>query len=376
MCSGLVRCQALGDQFAEDHRDSSDQERRCRSRSGRAYGASHPATRQQPAGDRQRRSTRRRTAGQQADQGDADLHRRQQVSGCSARPAPCARRGWSSAICLRRSLREVISAISDIAKKALSRIRTRTISSSSTRAGPCGDRARQSWRAGRVGGACRRGRWVVVHRCAPGRGRDHSSRPWPAAGPAPGRPSRGRGRTRCHRNRHNSRPVATTSVTDEAPRMFSLQTIFGQGKQFYALLDEAAVAAHDSTKALHEMLKAPERTPGAGRLQAGPPARARGLGQDQPGAGRQLHHPDRARGHRGAGLGAVQDPQAGREVRRPLRAGAAPPGRHRFRPARGDAGAGRRRGRGDGPRAAQHEAGADEGSSTTACARSRPRPTG
>jgi hypothetical protein len=44
--------------------------------------------------------------------------------------------------------------------------------------------------------------------------------------------------------------------------MFSLQTIFGQGKQFYALLDEAAVAAHDSTKALYEMLKAPERTPG------------------------------------------------------------------------------------------------------------------
>ena len=44
--------------------------------------------------------------------------------------------------------------------------------------------------------------------------------------------------------------------------MFSLQTIFGQGKQFYALLDEASVAAHDSTKALYEMLKAPERTPG------------------------------------------------------------------------------------------------------------------
>ena len=44
--------------------------------------------------------------------------------------------------------------------------------------------------------------------------------------------------------------------------MFSLQTIFGQGKQFFALLDEAAVAAHDSTRALHEMLKAPARTPG------------------------------------------------------------------------------------------------------------------
>jgi len=43
--------------------------------------------------------------------------------------------------------------------------------------------------------------------------------------------------------------------------MFSLQTIFGQGKQFFALLDEAAIAAHDSTKALYDMLKAPQRTP-------------------------------------------------------------------------------------------------------------------
>ncbi|MUV15382.1 DUF47 domain-containing protein [Noviluteimonas gilva] len=43
--------------------------------------------------------------------------------------------------------------------------------------------------------------------------------------------------------------------------MFSLQTIFGQGKQFYSLLNDAAVAAHDSTVALHDMLKSPERTP-------------------------------------------------------------------------------------------------------------------
>ncbi|MFC7302240.1 DUF47 domain-containing protein [Cognatiluteimonas weifangensis] len=41
--------------------------------------------------------------------------------------------------------------------------------------------------------------------------------------------------------------------------MFSLQTIFGQGKQFYALLDQAADAAHDSTKALHAMLREPAR---------------------------------------------------------------------------------------------------------------------
>jgi uncharacterized protein Yka (UPF0111/DUF47 family) len=37
--------------------------------------------------------------------------------------------------------------------------------------------------------------------------------------------------------------------------MFSLQTIFGQGKQFYALFNEAADAAYDSTKALHAMLR-------------------------------------------------------------------------------------------------------------------------
>lgn len=43
--------------------------------------------------------------------------------------------------------------------------------------------------------------------------------------------------------------------------MFSLQTIFGQGNQFYTLLEEAAVAAHDSTKALHEMLKDSRRDP-------------------------------------------------------------------------------------------------------------------
>ena len=43
--------------------------------------------------------------------------------------------------------------------------------------------------------------------------------------------------------------------------MFSLQTIFGQGKQFYGLLNDAAVAAHDSSKALHAMLKAPGRNP-------------------------------------------------------------------------------------------------------------------
>lgn len=43
--------------------------------------------------------------------------------------------------------------------------------------------------------------------------------------------------------------------------MFSLQTIFGSGQQFYTLLDEAAQAAHDSAKALHSMMKATDRQP-------------------------------------------------------------------------------------------------------------------
>ena len=43
--------------------------------------------------------------------------------------------------------------------------------------------------------------------------------------------------------------------------MFSLQTIFGSGKQFFDLLDEAADAAHESTKALYQMLKDPARNP-------------------------------------------------------------------------------------------------------------------
>jgi uncharacterized protein Yka (UPF0111/DUF47 family) len=43
--------------------------------------------------------------------------------------------------------------------------------------------------------------------------------------------------------------------------MFSLQTIFGSGKQFYSLLDQAAVVAHESAKALHEMMKSTDRQP-------------------------------------------------------------------------------------------------------------------
>ncbi|GAB3344658.1 MULTISPECIES: DUF47 domain-containing protein [Marilutibacter] len=43
--------------------------------------------------------------------------------------------------------------------------------------------------------------------------------------------------------------------------MFSLQTIFGQGNQFYTLLEEAAEVAHDSARALHAMLRESDRQP-------------------------------------------------------------------------------------------------------------------
>ncbi len=39
--------------------------------------------------------------------------------------------------------------------------------------------------------------------------------------------------------------------------MFSLQTIFGKGDKFYGLLEASAAAAHDSTRALVELLQAP-----------------------------------------------------------------------------------------------------------------------
>jgi uncharacterized protein Yka (UPF0111/DUF47 family) len=39
--------------------------------------------------------------------------------------------------------------------------------------------------------------------------------------------------------------------------MFSLQTIFGKGDKFYGLLEGSAAAAHESTRALVELLQAP-----------------------------------------------------------------------------------------------------------------------
>ena len=43
--------------------------------------------------------------------------------------------------------------------------------------------------------------------------------------------------------------------------MFSLQTIFGSGQQFYTLLEEASQAALDSARALHAMMKESDRQP-------------------------------------------------------------------------------------------------------------------
>jgi len=46
--------------------------------------------------------------------------------------------------------------------------------------------------------------------------------------------------------------------------MFSLQTIFGKGDKFYGLLEQSAATAHESAKALHELLT----KPGGGSVMA------------------------------------------------------------------------------------------------------------
>lgn len=56
-------------------------------------------------------------------------------------------------------------------------------------------------------------------------------------------------------------PYRVALNADGIPAMFSLQTIFGAGTQFYALLDDAAAAALDSAKALHAMMKEADRQP-------------------------------------------------------------------------------------------------------------------
>ncbi|GAB2795392.1 DUF47 domain-containing protein [Dyella kyungheensis] len=43
--------------------------------------------------------------------------------------------------------------------------------------------------------------------------------------------------------------------------MFSLQTIFGKGDKFYGLLEQSAEAAHESAKALHELVTRKDHAP-------------------------------------------------------------------------------------------------------------------
>src|SRR3546814_4966196 len=59
---------------------------------------------------------------------------------------------------------------------------------------------------------------------------------------------------------HNCAFVSIASPRRDPP-MFSLQTIFGSGKQFFELLDESADAAYEAAKALHAMLKEADRQP-------------------------------------------------------------------------------------------------------------------
>src|SRR5690606_19275113 len=150
------------------------------------------------------------------------------LSGCSASARAWRAPRLSSDICFRRSLREVISAISDSAKNPFSAIRATTTSSSSMplACGSCG-----------VG---------IVHAKRP----DHSKARLTVPGPVGRLPF----------SRHNCRPSGL-APSQGHPSMFSLQTMFGQGKQFYTLLEDAAVAGHDASQALYEMLQADDRVP-------------------------------------------------------------------------------------------------------------------
>ena len=67
--------------------------------------------------------------------------------------------------------------------------------------------------------------------------------------------------------------LAAPPEAADFPTMFSLQTIFGSGKQFFVLLDEAAVAAHEAAKALYQMMKASDRQPALERLLIEPARR-------------------------------------------------------------------------------------------------------
>src|SRR5690606_30266881 len=94
-------------------------------------------------------------------------------SGFSASDRARAARLLAWASCLSRLLREVITDISDIAKKPLSRMRAKTISSSATRAYPAACMGGLLDGPGRQG-AAGVGAGVVVHRLRPRAPRDDS----------------------------------------------------------------------------------------------------------------------------------------------------------------------------------------------------------
>src|SRR3546814_5379778 len=68
---------------------------------------------------------------------------------------------------------------------------------------------------------------------------------------------------------HNCAFVSIASPRRDPP-MFSLQTIFGSGKQFFELLDESADAAYEAAKALPAMLTGADRQPALERKSTRP----------------------------------------------------------------------------------------------------------
>ena len=176
----------------------------------------------------------------------------------------------------------------------------------------------------------------------------------------------------------NDAPAAPhRKVPPTANPMFSLQTMFGKGDKFYGLLEASADAARQSHARADRAPECAGLDALAGRVPPRAPARERTIRADRASARRYVRDRARPRGHRGARRGAVQDSEDGREVRRALCAFFRPARRRRFRLARGDAGESRRRDRADDRAAAQRlHVSMSCAISTSACSRSRAKPTG
>jgi hypothetical protein len=130
--------------------------------------------------------------------------------------------------------------------------------------------------------------------------------------------------------------------------MFSLQTIFGSGKQFYTCSTRPPRPPHDSAKALHAMMKATDRQPA---LDAFKLARQRErTASDKIGQALvdSFITPIEREDIEALGSALYKIPKQIEKFADRYCAGHPAPGAHRLRPARGDAGAGRRRGGGDG----------------------------